>query len=55
MTTNSSQGPTLGRFGHRDPDARGYFGAYGGGFVPETLVAPVGLARSICRAPHAGV
>ncbi len=28
-------------FGHRDPDARGYFGAYGGRFVPETLVAPV--------------
>jgi tryptophan synthase beta chain len=28
-------------FGKRDPDARGYFGAYGGRFVPETLVAPV--------------
>ena len=28
-------------FGERDPDARGYFGAYGGRFVPETLVAPV--------------
>ena len=28
-------------FGRRDPDARGYFGAYGGRFVPETLVAPV--------------
>ena len=27
--------------GRRDPDERGYFGAYGGGFVPETLVAPV--------------
>ena len=25
----------------RDPDARGYFGAYGGRFVPETLVAPL--------------
>ena len=25
-------------FGRRDPDARGYFGAYGGRFVPETLV-----------------
>ena len=25
----------------RDPDTRGYFGAYGGRFVPETLVAPV--------------
>jgi tryptophan synthase beta chain len=28
-------------FGHRDPDTRGYYGAYGGRFVPETLVAPV--------------
>jgi len=28
-------------FGTRDPDARGYFGAYGGRFVPETLVAPI--------------
>jgi tryptophan synthase beta chain len=28
-------------FGHRDPDVRGYYGAYGGRFVPETLVAPV--------------
>jgi tryptophan synthase beta chain len=27
--------------GRRDPDARGYFGAYGGRFVPETLVAPI--------------
>ena len=29
------------RFGHRDPNARGYYGEYGGKFVPETLVAPV--------------
>ena len=28
-------------FGRRDPDTRGYFGAYGGRFVPETLVAPI--------------
>jgi tryptophan synthase beta chain len=28
-------------FGRRDPDPRGYFGAYGGRFVPETLVAPI--------------
>jgi tryptophan synthase beta chain len=28
-------------FGRRDPDARGYFGAFGGRFVPETLVAPI--------------
>ena len=27
--------------GRRDPDARGYFGTFGGRFVPETLVAPV--------------
>ena len=27
--------------GRRGPDARGYFGAYGGRFVPETLVAPI--------------
>jgi tryptophan synthase beta chain len=33
---------TIGhRFGARDPDARGYYGAFGGRFVPETLVAPV--------------
>lgn len=29
------------RFGRRDPDPRGYYGSYGGTFVPETLVAPV--------------
>jgi tryptophan synthase beta chain len=29
------------RFGRRDPSARGYYGDYGGKFVPETLVAPV--------------
>jgi tryptophan synthase beta chain len=28
-------------FGARDPDRRGYYGPYGGRFVPETLVAPV--------------
>ena len=28
-------------FGHHDPDCRGYFGEFGGRFVPETLVAPV--------------
>jgi len=28
-------------FGLRDPDARGYYGPYGGRFVPETLMAPV--------------
>ena len=29
------------RFGLRDPDARGYFGDFGGRFVPETLMAPI--------------
>jgi len=33
--------PISPAFGQRDPDARGYYGAYGGRFVPETLVAPV--------------
>lgn len=28
-------------FGRRDPDAGGYFGEFGGRFVPETLVAPI--------------
>ena len=28
-------------FGRRDPDERGYFGPYGGRYVPETLVAPI--------------
>ncbi|HEY2435134.1 MAG TPA: tryptophan synthase subunit beta [Vicinamibacterales bacterium] len=31
-------GPT---FGKRDPDTRGYYGAFGGRYVPETLVAPI--------------
>jgi len=36
MTMSSSPS-----FAKRDPDSRGYYGAYGGRFVPETLVAPV--------------
>jgi tryptophan synthase beta chain len=32
-------------FGRRDPDSRGYFGAFGGRFVPETLMAPVEALR----------
>ena len=28
-------------FGRRDPDARGYFGEFGGRYVPETLMAPI--------------
>ena len=34
------------QFGGRDPDARGYYGAYGGRFVPETLVAPIEELRT---------
>src|SRR3954447_12743773 len=46
MTTNidasdSASGASQPAFARRDPDARGYYGAYGGRFVPETLVAPV--------------
>ena len=42
MTTMDNELPAAGaRIGRRDPDARGDFGAYGGRFVPETLVAPV--------------
>ncbi|HSL23413.1 MAG TPA: tryptophan synthase subunit beta [Vicinamibacterales bacterium] len=38
-------------FGRRDPDARGYYGAFGGRFVPETLAAPVEeLERSYLEA-----
>ena len=29
------------KFGERDPDERGYYGVYGGSYVPETLVAPI--------------
>ncbi len=41
MTNGKSTVPDRPVFGRRDPDARGYFGAYGGRFVPETLVAPI--------------
>ena len=41
MTTTDGTAAAGAAFGRRDPDARGYFGAYGGRFVPETLVAPV--------------
>ena len=34
----TDMGPSFGR---RDPDSRGYYGEFGGRFVPETLVAPV--------------
>jgi tryptophan synthase beta chain len=38
VSETTSPGPVFGR---RDPDGRGYFGEFGGRFVPETLVAPV--------------
>ena len=38
MTTATTERAVFGR---RDPDARGYFGEYGGRYVPETLVAPI--------------
>ena len=41
LKTTSTVNVDRPRFGRRDPDARGYFGSYGGRFVPETLVAPI--------------
>jgi len=42
MTVQDVAAGTAGpAFGRRDPDARGYFGEFGGRFVPETLMAPV--------------
>ncbi len=38
---NGAADRALPAFGRRDPDGRGYFGPFGGRFVPETLVAPV--------------
>jgi tryptophan synthase beta chain len=38
-------------WGRRDPDERGYFGDYGGRFVPETLMEPIqALAEAYCQA-----
>jgi tryptophan synthase beta chain len=43
VVNDSSSTFGVGRpaFGRRDPDMRGYFGPFGGRFVPETLVAPL--------------
>jgi tryptophan synthase beta chain len=41
LTTSNTLNVDRPLFGRRDPDARGYFGSYGGRFVPETLVAPI--------------
>jgi tryptophan synthase beta chain len=52
-STVVSEQKILPDFGHRDPDARGYYGAYGGRFVPETLVAPVvELEKAYLEARH---
>ena len=40
-------------FGQRDPDARGYYGEYGGRFVPETLVAPIEELEAAYRSARA--
>jgi len=37
---------TTSWFGRRDPDARGYYGEFGGRYVPETLVAPIEALES---------
>ena len=50
MTTTEGAAAAGAVFGRRDPDARGYFGAYGGRFVPETLVAPVAELEAAYRA-----
>jgi tryptophan synthase beta chain len=42
ITETVAWGPVFGR---RDPDGRGYFGEFGGRFVPETLMAPVEQLR----------
>jgi tryptophan synthase beta chain len=36
-------------FGVRDPDERGYFGSFGGRFVPETLMAPITALETAYR------
>ena len=49
MKTSTESPAALGR--PRDPDARGYFGKYGGRYVPETLMAPIeALAEHYLRA-----
>ena len=52
-TKRETPGPVFGR---RDPDARGYFGEFGGRFIPETLVAPVDeLTAAYFEARHDAV
>ena len=40
-------------FGENDPDDRGYYGRYGGRYVPETLVAPLEDLESAYRIARA--
>jgi tryptophan synthase beta chain len=40
---------SLPAFARRDPDPRGYYGAYGGRFVPETLMAPIAELEAAYR------
>src|SRR5450432_2837369 len=43
--------PSMSLTSRRDPDLRGYFGEFGGRYVPETLVEPVEeLARAYFEA-----
>jgi tryptophan synthase beta chain len=50
VITRELTGFEMPAFGQRDPDARGYYGPYGGRFVPETLMAPIDeLAREYYR------
>ena len=44
MVVKTTPGPVFGR---RDPDPRGYFGEFGGRFIPETLVAPVEALEAV--------
>ena len=50
---NVEQKTSVIQFGTRDPDSRGYFGDYGGRFVPETLVAPVAELEAAYMAARA--
>jgi tryptophan synthase beta chain len=53
VSTTHGAGLGTPAFGERDPDARGYYGDFGGRFVPETLMAPIDeLAREYYRVRH---
>lgn len=48
-SVSTDESPIGPAFAKRDPDARGYFGRYGGRYIPETLVAPVEELESAYR------